>query len=251
MQVPRLRNPLVLVHGLLGFDERRIGPWVWAYFRKIPAVLQSAGNRVLVPVLSRTDSIVRRATQLRDFLDRHCPDEKVHLIAHSMGGLDSRYLITHLKGADRVLSLTTVGTPHRGTAFADRGLSALGPVLRPLFDTLRLPCQAFYDLTRPNCRKFNDVTPDMPGVRYFSVAGRYRTRWAHPHWWLPAWVVRNHEGDNDGIVSVDSAKWGESCEVWDGDHLHLVNWPALISSGGEDRIARWVELVQRLADAGF
>ena len=44
-----------------------------------------------------------------------------HLIAHSMGGLDSRFLITHLQPTsdNRILSLTTIGSPHRGSPIAD------------------------------------------------------------------------------------------------------------------------------------
>src|SRR5262249_5187529 len=38
----------------------------------------------------------------------------VHVFAHSMGGLDARYMISRLGMAKRVLSLTTIATPHRG-----------------------------------------------------------------------------------------------------------------------------------------
>ena len=51
-----------------------------------------------------------------------------------MGGLDARYLISRLGMADRVLSLTTLGTPHRGTSFADWGVSRLQRYLRPLLE---------------------------------------------------------------------------------------------------------------------
>ena len=40
---------------------------------------------------------------------------KVNIIAHSLGGLDARQMLTHLGMGSRVASLTTVGTPHRGT----------------------------------------------------------------------------------------------------------------------------------------
>src|SRR5436190_23024830 len=115
MIIPRLRAPIVLVHGLLGFGRVRIGPWVIAtYFRGLPEALEQAGNRVLVPSLSMTGGVAERARQLKAYLDREAPNEPVHLFGHSMGGLDSRYLITHLGMSDCVLSLTTLGTPHRG-----------------------------------------------------------------------------------------------------------------------------------------
>src|SRR5581483_499729 len=51
--VPRLRDPIVLVHGLLGFDRLGLGEWTVAhYFSNLPAVLRAAGNEVLIPCLS-------------------------------------------------------------------------------------------------------------------------------------------------------------------------------------------------------
>src|SRR5690242_7712354 len=53
--MPRLRAPIVLVHGLFGFDSLRLGPWLIAhYFQGIPEALRAAGNRVLVAALSPT-----------------------------------------------------------------------------------------------------------------------------------------------------------------------------------------------------
>jgi triacylglycerol lipase len=44
----------------------------------------------------------------------------VNFVAHSMGGLDVRYLISHLKPITYTpLSLTSIGTPHRGSPFMD------------------------------------------------------------------------------------------------------------------------------------
>ena len=48
------------------------------------------------------------------------------VIGHSMGGLDARYMVSRLGMAERVKSLTTVATPHRGSAFADWGVRHFG-----------------------------------------------------------------------------------------------------------------------------
>ena len=57
-RIPRLRTPIVLVHGLFGFDSLRLGPWLIAqYFQGIPEALRRAGNRVLVASLSPTRGI--------------------------------------------------------------------------------------------------------------------------------------------------------------------------------------------------
>src|SRR5262245_61155581 len=174
MIIPQLRSPVVLVHGLLGFDRLKIaGLTVAHYFAGIPDMLRAAGNRVLVPALSPTEAVAVRAQQLKDFLARESPGEPVHLLAHSMGGLDARYMISCLESRDRVLSLTTLGTPHRGSPFADWGIRRLKHLLKPVFDFFAMPTQAFYDLTTSSCKVFNERTPNVEGVRYFSVAGRH------------------------------------------------------------------------------
>jgi triacylglycerol lipase len=248
MTVPRLQCPLVLVHGLFGFDQVRMGPWILLdYFKGIPSALRAVGNRVLLPRVSPTGSIADRAAQLRAFLDREAPGEPVHLIGHSMGGLDSRYLIAHLGMASRVLSLTTLGTPHRGSPFADWALVRFERLVAPLFDRLGVPRQAFRDLTVERCKRFNDETPDVPGVRYFSVAGHHRLHWTNPAWGLSFSVVADVEGPNDGIVSLASAKWGEALEVWDADHMNLVNWPQPWAPASKNnRLPFYAALLERL-----
>jgi triacylglycerol lipase len=98
-----------------------------------------------------------------------------------MGGLDCRYLTSHLSDRSfNVLSLTTIATPHRGSAFADHFLSTLGkdrlPQLLALLDMLPIgggDGKAFEFLTLDNMRKFNEETPNVPGVKYFSWGATY------------------------------------------------------------------------------
>lgn len=255
MNIPKLRSPIVLVHGLLGFDRLKLAGLTLAhYFAGIPELLRTAGNRVLVPGLTPTAGVAVRAQELKDFLERESPGEPAHLIAHSMGGLDSRYLISCLGGEDRVLSLTTLGTPHRGTAFADWGIRRLERLLKPIFRFFGIPGQAFYDLTTSACRSFNERAPDSPRVRYFSVAGQHDGHFLCPEWLLPYGIVHKAEGPNDGLVSTVSATYGESVEVWEGDHLSLVNWlhPFARNRGfWRDPAARYAPLIRRLADEGF
>lgn len=255
MSIPQLRAPIVLVHGLLGYDRIRFIGWtISSYFSNIPEVLTAAGNRVHVAQMNPIGSVMERAGQLKAFLDREVPDEPVHLIAHSMGGLDSRYMISNLGMAARVLTLTTLGTPHRGTSFADWGMSRFERLIRPAFDLFSLPHQAFRDLTTEKCRAFNAEVPDAPGVRYFSVAGRHSGSWFSPEWQLPASIIAKAEGPSDGIVSIASATYGESCEIWEGDHLSLINWlnPLALSRGYcRERSPQYAALLGRLADEGF
>ena len=250
MTLPTLRSPLVLVHGFLGFDELKVGGWTIArYFANLPEVLRAAGNRVYVARVSPTRGVVDRAVELRAMLDREFPSERVHLFGHSMGGLDARYAISRLGLASRVATLTTVGTPHRGTPFADWGVRRLSWWYRNVCTFLGLSHQAVNDLTTSACHQFNAEVPDATGVRYFSVAGQHTGDWRSPEWLLPHRVVSDAEGANDGIVSVASATWGESLDVWDGDHINLINWSnplARVRGLAADRTSQYAALLHRL-----
>lgn len=253
--VPRLRAPIVLVHGLFGFDVfRAFDVELVPYFRGINRFLRRPGNRVFTARLSPTGRLKLRAVQLRRYLDRVAPHEPVHIIAHSMGGLDSRYMIARLGASERVLSLTTIGTPHRGTPFADWGLNRWGMVLQPKALPLWRPVPALADLTTEACRAFNEQIIDDPRIRYFSVAGSWAGPWWAPNWRFSAKLIEQREGDNDGLVSVASARYGESFDLWTGDHLSLVNWPTMQSVFGlawPQRRPDYARILQRLRECGF
>lgn len=250
MGIPKLRAPVVLVHGLMGFDCLRLGKLVLAdYFPGAPEILGGAGVRFRVARLSPVGSVADRANQLKALINRAYPREPVHVIGHSMGGLDARYMISRLGMAGRVLSLTTLGTPHRGSSVADWSLKRVRPLVRPALDCFGLRCQAIQDLTVASCRRFNDEVPDSPRVRYFSVAARLRRGWGSPQWQLPARLLYRTEGPNDGVVSVASARYGESFDEWDGDHLTLVNWKHPSHRDESGGLPRYVRMLGRLADA--
>lgn len=229
--IPRLRATIVLAHGLLGFSRIRLfGLTLASYFNRIPELLEAAGNTVIQPEVPPVGSIGERAAALAKAIRKNVSEDdefggRLHIIAHSMGGLDSRHMITHLGMADRVLSLTTLGTPHRGTVFADRGV-AFGERSGALnaLRGLGIPDDAFQDLTTDRCQAFNLVTPNADGVRYFSVAGNRARREMLALLQPSHDIVAATEGPNDGLVSVESARWGESCEIWNSDHVNLVGW---------------------------
>ncbi|MFO0843348.1 MAG: hypothetical protein U0797_13275 [Gemmataceae bacterium] len=250
--MPTLKAPIVLVHGLFGFPGLRLGRLRFDYFHGVHSALEATGNRVAAAWLSPTGGVAVRAAQLRAFLQRQFPGEPVHILAHSMGGLDARYMISRLDMAGSVLSLTTLGTPHRGSPFADWATRGLVRLVAPFFDAVKLPRDAFDDLTVACCKRFNEETPDAKGVRYYSVAARYTGTRFHPSWYLSAPIVQKAEGPHDGIVSGASASWGESCEVWEGDHVSLINWPQRgVAARLCDRLPHYEGLLRRLQDEGF
>jgi len=118
-----LKYPVVLCHGLFGFDKKgpESIPFLQVnYWNRIKKYLEQLGCKVLVPKVSPAGGVKYRAHELNKFIEANFPNQKVHLIAHSMGGLDCRYLITHVKPSSyKVLTLTTLSTPHRGSPFMD------------------------------------------------------------------------------------------------------------------------------------
>lgn len=171
------RAPIVLVHGVLGFSQLTVGGHKIAdYFRLIPDALRSAGHLVPAPPrMNPTGSIAERAQDLKNYLQNQndTRDQKVHLVAHSMGGLDSRYMISKLGMADRVLSLTTISTPHHGSPLADIVIARTNPALTKFMEHLGINTKAAFDLTTGASRGFNDNVPDSPGISYFSIAGKF------------------------------------------------------------------------------
>ncbi|KAG6817706.1 hypothetical protein H0H87_004497 [Tephrocybe sp. NHM501043] len=229
-------HPVVFCHGLLGFDSVTIGPSIApvhvSHWRGIKEVLEENGTEVLITRVPATSSPVDRAHVLERTISQVYPGRKVHLIGHSMGGLDCRYLASHLTHRNfDVLSITTIATPHRGSAFADHFLSTVGPTRMPSVLSLLdlLPNgggdgSAFQSLTLDSMRKFNQDTPDVPGVRYFSWGAVYEPglidTWKWPHG-----VILEKEGPNDGLVSVESSKWGTYLGTLQHvNHLDLVGW---------------------------
>ncbi|KAF7306756.1 hypothetical protein MIND_00467300 [Mycena indigotica] len=230
------KNPVVFCHGLLGFDSVSIGPAIApvqvTHWRGIREVLEANGIEVLITRVPATSSPQDRAKVLEERISETFPGRSVHLIGHSMGGLDCRYMTTHLTDRKfQVLSITTIATPHRGSSFADQFLTTVGAARMPSVLSLLdlLPNgggdgKAFQSLTLEAMRQFNEETPDVPDVRYFSWGATYQPglidTWKWPHS-----VVLEHEGENDGLVSVASAKWGTYCgTLQDVSHLNLVGW---------------------------
>lgn len=201
------RPTVVLLHGLFGFRR-----FLWFdYFKGVRPLLESLGCRVLVTGVSWSGPIEKRAQQLaRQLAPEPGP---LHLIAHSMGGLDARRFITHLDGADKVASLTTLSTPHHGSPAADY-------VCRS-FSLFRFS-KGVHDLTLARMQAFNADTPDHPDVIYRSYSA------ARPLNELP-WLTRHYaraimaaEGENDSQVSIRSARWGEHLGTLPADHFELI-----------------------------
>ncbi|KAE8146738.1 triacylglycerol lipase [Aspergillus avenaceus] len=223
------RHAIVLAHGLLGFDELRLAgpkfPGV-QYWRGIKEALSMNGIDVITATVPPSGSIEARAEELAKVIATDARGKAVNIIA----GLDSRYMISHLRPKDfKVLSLTTIATPHRGSAVADYLLQQIGDErLAQLYyalEQMKVETGAFSQLTREYMETtFNPITPDAENVRYFSYGATMQPSfWSVFH--MSHKYLQQVEGYNDGLVSVTSSRWGTyKGTLLNVSHLDLINW---------------------------
>jgi triacylglycerol lipase len=210
------------------------------YFRGLRDHIVQAGMPApLFPKVPPIGGFETRAQALADAILQAYPVGPIHIIAHSMGGLDSRTLIGRnhhgLSDPGRIASLTTVATPHRGSPVADL-LADPGPDdagrrlqdrIKEALDRLGIDVGALRDLTAEGASRVPDVTQTHPHIRYHSFFASGRQ-----HLLLPptcALLLPTHEyiraatgQDNDGLVTLDSARYGEFQEpFWHGDHIDI------------------------------
>ena len=261
----QLRNPVVLVHGAsMGGAWLRIGPLHYGHYWKfVPEFLEFNGNRVGVAHLTTNSSIAERAIVLKNFIEQKFPGEKVNIVAHSLGGLDARFLVSVLK-SKQVLSITGIATPHHGSPLADW---AYDQMERKGFWYWFLRLFG-YDLRErrflPELRQsymdgnFNPKVPDVPGVKYYSVM-TWGTRWTwslSPLLYIPQWYTagfQGREGDtrNDGLVTFRSQAWGEIIVEAELDHLGQINHHIFRPWAGDSSLAMYHRVLQRLAKDGL
>ena len=215
------RYPILLVHGVFFRDFR-----FFNYWGRIPAELIRNGASLFYGCQQSAASVAKCGEELTERIKQIVQEtgcEKVNIIAHSKGGLDSRYAISSCGASEYVASLTTINTPHRGCIFADYLLDKIpdavcekvavkyNAALALLGDPRPDFMEAVQDLTASSCSRLDTLLPDAPSVYYQSVgskmneafSGRFPLNMSYP-------MVKHFDGANDGLVSVDSMKWGSS-----------------------------------------
>jgi triacylglycerol lipase len=239
--------PVVLVHGLFGFDQLAVGASRHAYFKGIGAQLERAGRRVVNARLSPVGTIETRAGELADCV-RAQGAARFIVLAHSMGGLDARYAIARLGLASQVSALVTVGTPHRGTPVADltADLASRLGIARAL-SLAGVSLDALRDLTSARMTRFNEEVPDVPSVAYACVVGRVAQKLHTNPLLLPGhlWLAER-AGANDGVVTVASQRWGRVLAEIEADHWAQIGWSRHFQAG-----PFYVELLAALEASGI
>lgn len=282
------RYPILLVHGLFGFE--RIGHF--ELFHDVKDALKAVGNRVFVPHLSATHNNETRGEQLLTQIAcvlRGTGAEKVNLIGHSQGALAARYAAAVTP--DSVASVTSVSGPNHGSELADFLRKALIPGKLPeavaqnvatqfadflslLSGTTALPqsaVAALNALTTEGVGAFNDKYPQglpdtwgghgpakVNGVHYYSWSG------VLPSQQMPtldpvqgmcqilAHYFTTEPQQNDGFVGRFSSHLGQVIRSdYSLDHLASLRRPVTATRSSPDPIELYVEHAERLRTAGL
>jgi triacylglycerol lipase len=207
------------------------------YFRGLEAHL-AGRHATLFPAVPPLASSQERAPLLADAIQQRFPVGPVHIIAHSMGGLDGRTLIAlnrhGLSTPGRIASLTTLSTPHRGSPVADllAGPRPDGPrrlaydVISQAIDRLGIPTGALANLTTESASRVADVSRTHPHIRYRSYFASGRSGPLPTCLALAATYHYIHAVTgqlNDGLVALDSARYGDFQEpFWPCDHADII-----------------------------
>ena len=271
------RYPVLLMHGMAG-TETYID--VLDYWFQLDEIVLPPGFNVQIRVVEAFQGTELRSEQWRDHLLDMIDQgvgRRFNLIGHSQGGLDARRVTTMPALADRVASVVTVASPHQGTpaasaldgtfdAFpigaeiADALAGTLGGLLGLTGDDL---VAQIADFTPEAMVAFNAANPDVPGVYYASWAGHscgaldllcqldQNGEIVDPLFSIPHGFLLLAAGDNDGLVPVESAKWGDYQGTVPADHMDEVGQIADLFNPAFDHKAFYLGEIRRLAALGF
>lgn len=290
--------PIVLLHGMAGFQNLQNLPLAIAYFNGVVEDLTAHGEpSVFVTLAPPYDSSEVRAKAIATQIDAILASTgraKVNLIGHSQGGLDARLLASPngLGYGDRIASVTTIATPHRGSRMGDAALGLLSVLPKGEVDALtdvllEVLQKTLYDVqTDPDLRNqlvglsedhmrkvFNPKYLDDPRVKYSSYAGRTnlqtglfdcdgeypndptRVDVVNPLFLPTAPLLAGPlNRSNDGLVTVESAKWGTFMQCVPADHLKEVG---VLNASQQHLVSRFDHrqffrtIVDRVRSAGF
>ncbi|MCG2581313.1 MAG: triacylglycerol lipase [Marinobacter sp.] len=212
------RYPVVLVHGMFGFDSIAGVD----YWYGVAEDLRKYGADVYTTQVPALDSTIARGEALLPQVEAIAAVHgKVNLVGHSHGGPTARY-VAQVR-PDLVASVTSVGSPHKGSPVADlivgspaEGLGAtLGNALGGLIDLLsgggydQDMSASLYSLTTQGSAEFNNFAP--AGVPPTACGeGAYSANGVRFYSWGGTGVLTNALDVSDALLGTTSLAFGFS-----------------------------------------
>ncbi len=261
----KLKNTILLIHGAtVSGSVLKVGPFfLGEYFQGVPEHLKSLGVNVELMELPSNSSIEERAVVVKNFLETHLAKQKVNIIAHSLGGLDARYLVSILQ-SKQVASITSIGTPHHGTPLADWAFAQMKEK-KFWFQFFRF---LGYDMSQRRFlpelttnfveKIFNPKVKDRADIKYFSVVGTgdpWKGTMSALLWYTYIMLKRETHPMSleacDGLVPASSQHWGAVLAELPLDHLAQMNHYTFRLPHQEESFAMYTKIVQTLEQQGL
>lgn len=263
-QVCATKYPILLVHGL-GFRDLKY----FNYWGRIPKELKKRGAEVhygkqqaFATVRVNSKEIQERVLKITE--ETGCG--KVNIIAHSKGGLDARYAISRRGIEDKVATLTTVNTPHRGSQVSDLANKLPDRFYRRVANFMDKRFKSFGDvnpdfykachqLSSMYAEKFNKKVPDSDKVYYQSYASVMKNAFSSVLLSFTYLLLKKF-GKNDGLVTVESAKWGTFKHVYKSKGIRGISHADIVDSTRRDFKGfnpreEYIKIVAELKDMGY
>jgi triacylglycerol lipase len=261
MQI-ELNYPVVLVHGIAMYDRTN----VIEYWGRIPKILADRGVQVFYGDTDAWGDYESNALMLKETIENillQTGKEKVNIIAHSKGGIDSRYLVWEHDFGGKIASLTTIGTPHHGSEVADlvynrklvhtkmslRALALYGKLSSDINPNIY---KANYQLTTMNMKEFNEKVIMDDRVYCQSLYTTMDNALDDRIFFHTYRYIKKISGNNDGLVSAASAQWGDNVTKIEGgiSHIEIMDIKKRKISG-KDIPAIYIGIVKGLSEKGF
>ncbi|WP_143536814.1 esterase/lipase family protein [Rubricoccus marinus] len=258
------RYPVVLLHGFGALANVLQG----GVLHREAMYLRARGIHAYAPHANPYDTVAVRSATWAEHLERAMEEtgaDKLNLIGFSSGGLDARWLAREMGWADRIASVVTVSTPHRGTALAQFVLDRPERLRSWAVAFMDFVGRAAYELEPPDSfGALRELTPEtvadlfppeetIPGAWCASIVGRAGKGTdvsITPSLALTNRILYAAQGVNDGIVPTDGAWWGERLETLDADHARQIGIGLSIGSSFDSR-AFFLSICERLRERGL
>lgn len=265
-QICATRYPILMLHGVGFRDFKYVNYW-----GRIPKVLSENGAIIYYGNQEAFATVEHNGKQIQHRIleiceQQHC--DKVNIIAHSKGGLDARYVIHACGMGEHVASLTTISTPHRGCRFVDVLIKIvpdgiyrrLSSIFDGFFHRIGDEYPDFYTVTHQFsttwAKQFNTDIKDDPNVYYQSYMSFMHGAFSHILLTIPYLFIKLVDGKSDGLVSEESAKWGNFRKTFENEHYRGISHGDIIDLTREDYkgfqvCETYVDIVKELKDKGY
>jgi triacylglycerol lipase len=266
-EICKTKYPILFVHGIFFRDFEKLNYW-----GRIPDELVRNGATVYYgnhsSSLSVKDSAEELSKRIKEIV-KETGCKRVNVIAHSKGGLDTRYAISNLGMDKYIASLTMINTPNHGCLFADylmnkapkklkdRVAGGYNFTLKKLGDKEPDFIAGVTDLTQPKTEELNKVMKNSTKVYYqaygsvlkHATSGRFPLN-------LTNNFVHKFDGKNDGLVGIESFPIDKDFTLIENKYRRGISHGDVIDLNrenikGYDVREFYVQLVKDLKEKGY